>query len=218
MWCQLEIPLFLLICSKISPYQIVVFLQMQKQYTTDWSLLQSSRRKLNPSDLTATYKDDHQPAVKPSHLCFAVTTFVLHSVNFSFVLNFVVIAKSNSIVLGHQIHQAGARLLLGEVYYHSKAYPGVLILSELCSDMVIFVSNYHVLPFPGHVRFSHRNQNLWSRSHIYKARSQISKHFRFCKSFFSIEERSYFTDSTFQVGRHILLTGHLVYPCPVFSL
>ena len=56
-------------------------------------------------------------------------------------------------------------------------YPGVLILSGLCGDMVVFVWNYHVLSLPDHVRFWNRNQNLWSRPRIYKTHSLISKDF-----------------------------------------
>ena len=177
MWCQLRIPLPLSICGKICRYQIVVFLYMQKQYTTNRSLSQSSRKKLNPSESATMHEDNHQPAVKSSYLCFAVTSFVSDSVNFEFVLNFVVLATSNSTALSRQIHLAGGRILLGEVYQHSKAYSGVLILPDLCGDMAVFVWSYHVLSLPNRVQIWNRNQNLWSRPVIYKAYCQISKHF-----------------------------------------
>ena len=61
-------------------------------------------------------------------------------------------------------------LILGEVYYHSKEYPGILILSSPYGDTVVSVWNYHGFPFHGHLRF-------WSRPRKYKAHSQISKHF-----------------------------------------
>ena len=173
MWCQLRIPLPSSIWGKICRYQIVVFLYMQKQYTTDRPLSQSSRRKLNPSESAAMYEDDRQPAVKQSYLCFAVTSFVSDSVSFEFV----VLATSNSIALDRQIHLAGGCILLGEVYQHSKAYSGVLILPGLCSDMAVFVWSYHVLSLPDRVQIWNRNQNLWSRPLLYKAHSQILKHF-----------------------------------------
>ena len=78
---------------------------------------------------------------------------------------------SNSIALDRQIHLAGGRILLGEICWKSKVYPGVLILWGLCGDIVVFVWNYHVLSLPDHVRFWNRNQNLWSRLRIYKAHS-----------------------------------------------
>ena len=54
------------------------------------------------------------------------------------------------------------------VYWHSKAYPGVLILSALCDDMVVSVWNYHVLSLPGHVRFWNRIRiRIYGVDHTY---------------------------------------------------
>ena len=169
MWCQLRIPLPPSICSKISRYQIVVYLYMQKQYMTDQSLSQSSRRKLNLSEPATTYEDDHQPALycalqqrlsyrtlSISNLC-QISWFLRHR----FRLHWTPDSSSRTSYTSQQ----------------AKVYHGVLILSGLCGDMVVFVWNYHVFSLPDHVRFWNRNQNLWSRPRIYKARSLISKDF-----------------------------------------
>ena len=82
-------------------------------------------------------------------------------------------------------------------------YHGVLTLLGLCGDMVISVWNYHVLSVPGHVRFWNRNQN-YGVDHTY-VRLVVRFQNIFdsvSKLFFSIEWRSYSTDSTFQVRRH----------------
>ena len=98
----------------------------------------------------------------------------------------MVLATSNS-TLDHQSYLVGGFIFLGEVYYHSKAYPGASILPGLCSDIVAFVWNYHVLALPYHVRFWNRNQNLWSRLHIYKA------HIRFRNIFYSLLTHFWFS-------------------------